>query len=63
MLRDFLVGTFGKMLQVLFLLGGLALLLGGILGGGSGGQIAVGFLLLCMSFGVRYAMGEIFRMR
>lgn len=62
MFRDFLIGTFGKLLQVLFLLVGFSLLFGGFLGGSTLGIFA-GVVLLCMSFGVRYAMGEIFRVR
>ncbi|MFC1988318.1 hypothetical protein ACFLVJ_00565 [Chloroflexota bacterium] len=62
MFRDFLVGTFGKFLQVLFLLAGLALLLGGIFGSSTPGVI-IGVVLLCMSFGIRYALGGIFRVR
>ena len=62
MLRDFLVGTFGKILQVLFVIAGLLLLIGGIFGG-SGVGIALGIVLLCMGAGMRYALGNIFRMR
>ena len=62
MLRDFLVGTFGKILQVLFIVAGLFLLIGGIFGG-SGVGIALGIVLLCMGAGMRYALGSIFRMR
>jgi len=62
MLRDFLTGTVGKLLQVLFLLSGVALLFGGIFGG-SGIGVAIGVVLLCMSFGTRYALGNIFKIR
>ena len=33
MLRDFLLGTFGMILQVLFIIAGLFLLIGGLFGG------------------------------
>ena len=62
MLRDFLVGTFGKILQVLFIVAGLFLLIGGLLGG-SGIGIVLGIVFLCMGAGMRYALGSIFRMR
>ena len=62
MLRDFLVGTFGKILQVLFVVVGLFLLIGGLFGG-SGVGIVLGIVLLCMGAGMRYALGNIFRMR
>jgi len=62
MLKDFLAGTIGKLLQIVFLLGGVLFLFGGLFGG-SGVSIAIGILLLCMSFGARYALGNIFRMR
>ena len=62
MLRDFLVGTFGKILQVLFVVVGLGLLIGGLFGG-SGVGIVLGIVLLCMGAGMRYALGSIFRMR
>ena len=62
MLRDFLVGTFGKILQVLFVVAGVFLLIGGVLGG-SGIGIALGIVLLCMGAGMRYALGSIFRIR
>lgn len=62
MLRDFLVGTFGKILQVLFVVAGLLLLVGGLFGGSVVG-IVLGIVLLCMGAGMRYALGSIFRMR
>ncbi len=62
MLRDFLVGTFGKILQVLFIVAGLFLLIGGLLGG-SGIGIVLGIVFLCMGAGMRYALGSILRMR
>ena len=62
MLRDFLVGTFGKLLQLLFLIGGIIVLVGGIIGG-SGVGIAIGIVLLCAAAGVRYALGNVVRVR
>ena len=62
MFRDFLTGTVGKLLQIVFFLAGIALLLGGLFGG-SGLGIVIGIVFLCMSFGVTYALGNIFRMR
>ncbi len=62
MLRDFLLGTFGTILQVLFVVTGLFLLIGGLFGG-SGVGIVLGIVLLCMGAGMRYALGSIFRMR
>ena len=62
MLRDFLVGTFGKILQVAFVIAGLFLLIGGIFGG-SGLSIVLGIVFLCMGAGMRYALGSIFRIR
>ena len=62
MLRDFLLGTFGMILQVLFIIAGLFLLIGGLFGG-SGVGIVLGIVLLCMGAGMRYALGSIFRIR
>lgn len=59
MFRDFLVGTVGKLLQVLFFLGGLSFLLGGLFGG-SGVSIGIGVVLLCMGFGVRYGLVNLY---
>ena len=33
MFRDFIIGTFGKILQVVFVIGGFLFLFGGIFGG------------------------------
>ena len=62
MLKDFLVGTFGKLLQVLFVLAGIGFLIAGVFGS-SVLYIIIGIVLLCMGFGIRYALGNIFRMR
>jgi len=62
MLRDFFTGTLGKLIQILFLILGIMVLIGGIFGG-SVLAIIIGIVLLCASFGVRYALGSIFRMR
>ncbi len=62
MLRDFLLGTFGMILQVLFIIAGAVLLIGGLFGGSAVG-IVLGIVLLCMGAGMRYALGSIFRMR
>ncbi len=41
---------------------GLGILVGGLFGGSVAG-IVVGVVLLCMSAGVRYALGNVFRIR
>lgn len=61
-MKDFLIGTFGKLLMVIFTLGGLLLLLGGLFGG-SIGMLIGGIVLLCAAGGVRYALGHIIRPR
>ena len=61
-MKDFLVGTLGKLLQVIFTLAGLVLLLGGCTQG-SGGYLIGGIVLLCAAFGARYALGHIVRGR
>ena len=62
MFRDFLIGTFGKLLQVLFVIAGILLLIGGLFASSTLG-IVLGIVLLCMSAGMRYALGSIFRKR
>ena len=62
MLRDFLIGTLGKLLRVLFLVAGFIILLGGIFTGSMWG-IVIGIVLLCMAAGIQYALGNIVKMR
>ena len=57
-----MLGTFGKLLQVVFIVAGVFLLIGGLFGGSVIG-IVLGIALLCMGAGMRYALGSIFRMR
>ena len=61
-MRDFLIGTFGKFLQVILVIAGIIILLIGLFGGSIGILIG-GILLLCASWGVRYALGHIIRHR
>jgi len=67
MIRDFLVGTFGKVLQVVLIGAGLFLVISGLIddpmGGLLIGRIIGGVLCLCASFGIRYALGQIIRFR
>ena len=62
MFKDFLVGTFGKLLQVVFVgIGILLIIFSGLLG--SFGFVIVGVLFLCAAYGVHYAMGYIIKHR
>lgn len=62
MFRDFLIGTFGKLLQVVFIgIGILLIIFSGLLG--SIGYVVLGVLFLCAAYGVRYAIGYIIRHR
>jgi len=65
MFRDFLVGTFGKLLQVVLFVLGLVLVLAGLFFGHGGGvlYIVLGVISFCAAGGVRYAMGHIIRHR
>lgn len=67
MVKDFLVGTFGKVLQVVLVGVGIFLLISGLIDDPQGrllvGRIVGGILCLCASFGVRYALGHIVRFR
>lgn len=67
MLKDFLVGTFGKVLQVALIIAGVSLLASGLAGDFAGrpfvGRIVGGVLCFCASFGIRYALGQIVRFR
>jgi len=67
--RDFLAGTFGRFLQLVFSVVGLVLFIVGLVSC-SDEQVALGgaFLLLsmlcfCAVFGVRYWLGHIMRIR
>lgn len=65
MIKDFLVGTFGKVLQVVLVGAGIFLLISGLIDDPQGkllvGRIIGGILCLCASFGVRYALGHVVR--
>jgi len=61
-MKDFLIGTLGRLLMVVFTIGGILLLMAGLFGG-SIGFIIGGVVLLCASWGVRYALGHIIRHR
>ena len=67
MIKDFLVGTFGKVLQVVLVGAGLFLLISGLIDDPQGkllvGRIIGGILCICASFGVRYALGHVVRFR
>lgn len=61
-LKDILLGTVGKLLQIVLI--GVGILF--VIFGGGGGNIwvaAIGGVLLCVAFGIRYAMGHIVRWR
>jgi len=67
MIKDFMVGTFGKVLQVVLVGAGIFLLISGLIDDPQGkllvGRIIGGILCLCASFGVRYALGHVVRFR
>ena len=54
MFRNFLNGRFGKILQIVFLIGGPLLFFGGAFTG-FGAVIVIGIVLLCMGIGMRIA--------
>ena len=62
MLRDFLVGTVGAILRVVFTVVGFVLLLAGIVSGSAAYAIG-GVVALCAVAGIRYALGHIARIR
>lgn len=68
-MEDFIKGTLGKFLQLVFSLGGFVLLVLGLIscaaGSGVGGGIFIllGILCFCAVFGVRYWLGHIMRIR
>ena len=71
-MRDFLRGTFGKLLQIVFAFLSIILIFTGIMScavGSTGSTIGgwimfiLGILLGCASFGVRYWLGHIARVR
>ena len=61
-MKDFLIGTFGRLLMVIFTIGGILLLIAGLFGGSIISTIG-GIILLCASWGIRYALGHIVRHR
>lgn len=67
-MRDFLRGTFGILLQVILVILGMILLIGGCIGtiaSPSGGILVtvLGILCLCAAGGIRYWLGHIIRNR
>lgn len=68
-MRDFLAGTFGRFLQLVFSVAGLVLFVVGLVSCGSERAVLGGVLLLlsvlswCAVFGVRYWLGHIMRVR
>ncbi len=72
-MKDFLAGTFGKFLQLVFSVVGFGLLIAGLVScgttGGVGGfavgslLILLGVLCFCAVFGVRYWLGHVMRIR
>lgn len=68
MIRDFIAGTLGTILMLLFDLAGLALIIIGLIGLSENMLAGVfyivgGILLICFGFGVRHALGRIVHMR
>ena len=68
MLRDFLVGTVGRLLQIIFALLGLGLVFVGLVGLSASTVLGVlciigGVLCFCAVYGIRYAIGHIIRHR
>lgn len=61
-LKDVLVGTIGRLLQVGFVLLGVILVVWGLFGGGVL-MIVGGVVSFCVAYGIRYAMGQIIRHR
>jgi len=62
LIRDFLLGAFGKILSIALAGVGVFLLIDGLIFGAVG-KIIGGVLCLGFSFGFRYALGEIIRLR
>ena len=65
-MKDFLRGTLGVLAQVVLLMLGIVLLIGGCVAGSGAASIAMlilGILCLCAVAGIRYWLGHIVRMR
>lgn len=68
-MRDFFIGTLGKLLQVVFTIVGLGFVLvsfGSFISGSAalGGLLLfIGIFFLCGIFGIRYALGHVIRHR
>ena len=65
-MKDFLRGTLGVLAQIVLLMLGIVLLIGGCVAGSGAGSIAMiilGILCLCAVAGIRYWLGHIVRMR
>lgn len=62
MIKDFLVGTFGKILDIVLTGVGVFLLIDGLIFGAVG-KIIGGILCLAAGFGIMYALGRIVRFR
>jgi hypothetical protein len=62
MVKDFLAGTFGKILDIVLTGAGVFLLIDGLIFGAVG-KIIGGILCLAAGFGIMYALGRIVRFR
>lgn len=65
-MKDFLRGTLGVFAQIVLLMLGIVLLIGGCVASSGAGSIAMlilGILCLCAVAGIRYWLGHIVRMR
>lgn len=61
-MRDFIAGTLGTLLRVVFILLGILFIISAIVSDKILWAI-VGVIFLCIAAGIKYALGSIFRMR
>jgi 1,4-dihydroxy-2-naphthoate octaprenyltransferase len=61
-MRDFIAGTPGTLLRVVFVLIGIVLIISGLASDKILWAI-LGVIFLCMAAGIKYALGSIFRIR
>lgn len=61
-MRDFIAGTLGTLLRVVFILLGIIFIISGIVSDKILWAI-LGVIFLCIAAGIKYALGSIFRMR
>jgi 1,4-dihydroxy-2-naphthoate octaprenyltransferase len=61
-MRDFIAGTLGTLLRVVFVLIGIVLIISGLASDKILWAI-LGVIFLCMAAGIKYALGSIFRIR